>query len=39
MLLLLLSLFSHAQLFATSWTVFSPPGTSVLGMIQARILE
>ena len=27
------------QLFAISWTVYSPPGSSVSGSLQARILE
>ena len=27
------------RLFATSWTVCSPPGSSVHGILQARILE
>ena len=30
---------SHVQLFATLWTVCSPPGSSVYGILQARILE
>ena len=35
-----LSHFSHVQLFATLWTVdCSPPGSSVHGILQARILE
>ena len=29
---------SHIQLFATPWTV-APPGSSVHGILQARILE
>ena len=32
------SRFSHVRLFATPWTV-STPGSSVLGIIQARMLE
>ena len=32
----MLSCFSHVQLFATFW---SPPGSSVHGILQARILE
>ncbi|MES6020832.1 hypothetical protein U6W19_12325, partial [Cutibacterium acnes] len=31
--------FSHVQLFATPWTTHSPPGSSVHGILQARILE
>ena len=38
LLLLLLSRYSHALLSAILWTV-SPPGSSVLGILQARILE
>ena len=34
----MLSHFSHAWLFATSWTI-SPPGFSIHGILQARILE
>ena len=34
----MLSRFSHAQLFATLWTV-SLPGSSVHGISQARLLE
>ena len=34
----MLSRFSRVQLFATLWTV-SPPGSSVLGILQARALE
>ena len=30
---------SHVWLFATLWTVCSPPGSSVHGIFQARILE
>ena len=30
---------SHIQLFATPWTVCSPPGSSVHGIFLARILE
>ena len=33
-----LSHFSHVQLFMTLWT-HSPPGPSVHGILQARILE
>ena len=29
----------HVQLFATSWTICSLPGSSVHGILQARILE
>ena len=32
-------LLSHVQFFVTPWTVCSPPGTSVRGIFQARILE
>ena len=38
LLLLLLSRVSRVQLFVTPWTV-SPPGPSVHGTLQARILE
>ena len=31
--------FSPVLLFATTWTVCSPPGSSFLGIVQARILE
>ena len=31
--------FSHAQLFVTPWTIYSSPGSSVHGILQARILE
>ena len=34
----MLSCFSHVRLFATLWTR-SPPGSSVHGILQARILE
>ena len=34
----LLSCFSHVQLYANLWTV-AHPGSSVLGILQARILE
>ena len=34
----LLSCFNHVPLFATQWTV-NPPGSSVHGILQARILE
>ena len=30
---------SHVWLFVTSWTICSPPSSSVHGIIQARILE
>ena len=30
--------FSHAQLFETLWTIYNPPGSSVHGILQARIL-
>ena len=33
------SLLSHVQLSVTPWTVCSPPGSSVHGISQARILE
>ena len=33
-----LNCFSHVQLFRSWWTV-SPPGSSVHGILQARILE
>ena len=33
-----LCLFSHVQLFATLW-ICSSPGSSVHGILQARILE
>ena len=32
-------LLSRVRLFATPWTVCSPPGSSILGILQARILE
>ena len=35
----LLSHFCHACLFVTPWTPWSPQGSSVHGIIQARILE
>ena len=35
----ILSRFSHAQLFATLWTVVHSPGSSVHGILQARMLE
>ena len=35
----LLSSFSPVQLFATLWTLGRPPGSSVHGILQARILE
>ena len=31
--------FSHIQLFANLWNLRSPPGSSVHGLLQARILE
>ena len=34
-----LSCFSRVQLCVTLWTVCSPPGSSVHGILQARILE
>ena len=34
----MLSRFSHVQLFATLWTI-PPPGSTVHGILQARILE
>ena len=35
----MLSRFSRVRLQATPWTVCSPPGSSVHGILQARILE
>ena len=35
----MLSCVSHVRLFATTWTVHSLPGSSVLGILQAKILE
>ena len=35
----MLSRFSHVWLCATLWTIYSPPGSSVHGILQARILE
>ena len=32
-------LLSHVRLFVTPWTVCSPSGSSVRGILQARILE
>ena len=32
-------LLSHVWVFATPWTVCSPPGSSVHGILQARMLE
>jgi len=32
-------LFSHVRFFVTPWTVCSLPGSSVRGILQARILE
>ena len=29
----------YVQIFATPWTVCSPPGSTALGILQARILE
>ena len=34
-----LSCFSCVLLFETSWTIYSPPGSSIHGIHQARILE
>ena len=34
-----LSYFSRVQLFTAPWTIYSPPGSSVHGILQARILE
>ena len=34
-----LNRFSCIQLFATLWTLWSPPGSSVHGILQPRILE
>ena len=34
----MLSHFGHVQLFVTSWTVCSPPGSFIRGILQARIL-
>ena len=31
--------FSRVRLFATLWTIYSPPGSSVHGICQPRILE
>ena len=38
LLLHVLSCFSHVRLFATLWNC-SPPGSSVHGILQARLLE
>ena len=35
----MLSRFSPVQLFVTLWTDYSLPGSSVYGILQARILE
>ena len=35
----MLNHFSHVQLFVTPWTTHSPPGSSIRGILQARILE
>ena len=35
----MLSCFSHVWLFVTLWTIHSPPGSSVHGILQAGILE
>ena len=35
----MLNHFSHVQLFATLWIDCSPPGSSVHGILQAKILE
>ena len=35
----MLSCFSPVHLFATLWTIYSPPYSSVHGILQARILE
>ena len=35
----MLSDFSHVQLFATLWTIYSPPDSSVYGVLWARIPE
>ena len=32
-------LLSHVHLFATPWTIACPPGSSIHGIFQARILE
>ena len=34
-----LSCFGHVWFFVTSWTIAHPPGSSVHGFLQARILE
>ena len=34
-----LNRFSCVQLFATLWTLWSPPGSSVHGTLQAKVLE
>ena len=34
----MLSHFGHVQLFVTSWTVCSPPGSFIRGILRARIL-
>ena len=34
-----LSRFSHVQLYVTPWTTYSPRGSSVHGIIPARIVE
>ena len=34
----MLSRFGHVQLFVTSWTICSPPGSFIRGILQARIL-
>ena len=38
-LLLLLSRFSRVWLFMTPWTTYSLPGSSIHGILQARVLE
>ena len=30
---------NYVQFFVTPWTIYSPPGSSVLGFSQAKILE
>ena len=34
----MLSCFGHVQFFVTSWTVCSPPGSFIHGILQAKIL-
>ena len=37
--LVVVKLLSRVRLFATPWTIYSLPGSSVLGIFQARILQ